>query len=268
MSRKTIYDLLKQNSFDPDREYLRLRYLLKCAPLPDGYDTFYTNLYDYINDEIFNTLPIKKTSVNLKDLLRELNIDVDIDKTATLDDLFNLAEFILHVADTDSHNLHLYNKILDNINIILEETSHRILTTDEGKIIIPKDAKIEQAALLIKEDSLALEILNYKHRSNIGNIENKKRILARIGMHYEPSIKQDQKRNKKTVDAISFILNNLNIRHNNETKNDEYMKIIGDDLEQWYDDLYSLFICYIIENEKNSILEKVDKLKKRQKNTT
>ena len=70
-------------------------------------------------------------------------------------------------------------------------------------------------------------------------------------MRYESNIKQVQK-NNKTANAIAFILNNLNIRHNNETKDNEYMKIIGDDLEQWYDDLYSLFICYIIENEKNS----------------
>ncbi|MBR2996880.1 hypothetical protein IKF33_00345 [Candidatus Saccharibacteria bacterium] len=263
MSRKSIYDLLEEKEFNPSYEFARLRYRFDH----DG-SSFHgvlldaSTIYHHIGTRVFDRLPIKGTCINLDDLLHELGINLN-KKNATLDDIFNLAEFILCAADADYDGLQsLYKPLLDNIDLILEKTSHKIINVGKGKIIVPKDAKVEQAASLVKSSSLSLEILKYNHRSNIGNIENKRVILASIGKNYEVALKKDK---SQLSSDIRFLLNSLDIRHDNREGDDRLIKIVGDNLEQWYDNLYSLFVAYIIEDEKNGVLEQVKRLKEQLK---
>ena len=259
MSRKRIYDLLEEKEFNPSHEFARLRWRFDHDSSPFHNELLdASTIYWHIEKEVFDKLPIKGTFINLKDLLNGLGINLN-KRNATLDDIFNLAEFILCAVDADfGGRKYLYKPLLDNINIILEKTSHKIISIGKGKIIVPKDAKVEQAASLAKSGSLSLEILKYNHRSNIGNIDNKRSILASIGKSYETTLKKDK---SQLADDIRFLLNNLDIRHDNQKGNNELLKIVGDDLEKWYDNLYSLFVAYIIEDEKNAILGQVKKLK-------
>ena len=105
-----------------------------------------------------------------------------------------------------------------------------------------------------------MEILEYNHRSNIGNLTSKQTILAKIGKAYELKIK---KSNNPISDDISFLLNKLNIRHNNSVlKDKQIMDNVKDDLEEWYDKLYTLLVAFIIYDETEKISKEVQKLKK------
>lgn len=260
MSRKNIYDLLEEKTINTTAEYSRLNYLLKNCVLDDSYRT---TVYNHIDNDTFYKLPIKGTCVYLQDLLQELGIDL-IRHNASIDDLFDLIEFILCAYDSEeSWNKRPYDEILDNIKIILEKTSHKIIKYKRGRIVVPNNAKIEEAAVLAKNKSISLELLAYNHRSNIGDIEHKARILNEIAKCYENDLK---KSTGEIKDNIGFILNNFNIRHNNKDggKNTSFINDMKpEELEKWYDKLYSLFIAFILQTEQKQISSDIEALKKK-----
>ena len=99
------------------------------------------------------------------------------------------------------------------------------------------------AAAEIVESKLAYEIIQYNHHLLKGDIEKKRRILKVLADKIEPmrtEFKKQQK-NKELESDIGFLLNNMNIRHNNlEGKNAvDYVKELSDEeLEEWYDETY------------------------------
>lgn len=259
MSRKSIYDIIENAEFNPSVEYARLRYRFDH----DGsgfYPSSHGTVYERARTDVLDRMPIKGTCINLNDLLQKLGIDLN-KQNANMDDLFNLIEFLLCVVDSDYPGMStFYNDILENINIILDKTSHKIVKTTRGRVVVPISAKIEQASILVNNEDLSIELLNYNHRSNIGNLKAKQTILAKIGKEYEPRLKEDGSQLSKD---IRFLLNNIDIRHNNTApKNNRYHNAIKGNEENWCDKLYSLFIAYIIENDVKKISEEISKLKK------
>ena len=260
MSRINIYNLLEQKAINPSDEYARIHYLLSNTYFDQP---MLVTLYTHIREDVFDRLPIKRTCVHLNDLLNELGIDLKR-KNATMDDLFDLIEFILCVIDSEPYAWckDRYAPIINNINIVLDKTSHKIVQYKKGKIIVPKDSTIEEAAVLAKNKNLSLEILAYNHRSNNGNLQNKADILNLIAKQYEDDIAKDK---SQLGDDIRFLLNNFNIRHNNEDSeknNTEFMNRVDKNLELWYDRLYCLFISFIITSQQKEISSEIKKLKK------
>ena len=54
--------------------------------------------------------------------------------------------------------------------------------------------------------------------------ELKKQILLALGSELEPKRRELEKRNKQLSEDIFFMLNNLNLRHNNRSKKDKNYK--------------------------------------------
>lgn len=258
MGRKCIFDILSENDFSPSLEFARLNYYF--SNLDNSRDYGMRSVREHIEESVFKKLPIKNTFINFDDLLT-CGLRLNLNKNdADYDDLFNFIELILCIVDSDYDGYNfLYEPLLNNIRIILEKTCHKIVEKDGHKIIVPNNSKIEEAALLIDDKKISLEVLYYNHRSNVGNLKSKKNILLSIGKFYEGKLKKDKSELSK---GIGFLLNNLDLRHNNTISGqDVFMKNVGDKLEQWYDKLYSLFIAYTIEQEKLSILSEITKLK-------
>ena len=261
MSRKSIYDIIEESKFNSSLEYTRLRYRFDHEHI-EQLSGLYCNstIYERVKNDLFNNLPIKGTCIDLRDLLKELKIDLS-EQNANLDDLFNLIEFILCVIDADYSCMRfLYDDIMSNIDIVLEKTSHKIIKGRLGRIVVPANEIVDEAVALVDDKNISLEILEYNHRSNIGNLTSKQTILAKIGKAYELKIK---KSNNPISDDISFLLNKLNIRHNNSVlKDKQIMDNIKDDLEEWYDKLYTLLVAFIIYDETEKISKEVQKLKR------
>ena len=265
MGRRNIYDLLEEKTIDYAAEYTRLSCMLRRHMFSTGYRNSAT-FYEHIKEETFFRLPIRETCIDLEDLLKTLGINLD-NTNASLDELLILIEFILCVYDSEEYGWakDKYEMILKNIGIILKKTSHKVVNYKKGSIVIPKDAKIEEAAILAKNESISLELLDYNHKSNIGNIENKEKILSRIAKCYETDIRNSK---SKVKDDISFILNNFNIRHNNEdgknNKNTKFMNgLTPEEIEELYDKLYTLFIFFIIQTEQEKISTDLNELKRK-----
>mgnify|MGYP002917821902 FL=1 len=92
-----------------------------------------------------------------------------------------------------------------------------------------------------------------------GEIELKKKILISLGSELEPKRKELQALNKQLSEDIFFMLNNLNVRHNNRSKKDiakykeHVAKMTKARLEKWYDELYQMMLLAFL------LLDNVDR---------
>ena len=108
---------------------------------------------------------------------------------------------------------------------------------------------------------MAYTVLQYNHYLLKGDLTAKKNILIAIGADLEPKRKQIIAADP-SLDDIFFLLNNLNIRHNNCTVGDKnYKRAVADfdevTLENWYDELYQMMLLAYLkldhEHRKNKI---------------
>ncbi len=121
------------------------------------------------------------------------------------------------------------------------------LDSINNRIIIVESKPEVSSVVDIVNNDLAIEIIQYNHRTLKGEIDLKKKILLSMGAELEPERKKLQTIDKQLADDIFFMLNNLNLRHNNRSKKDknyrEYVaKMTKTRLEKWYDELYQMML--------------------------
>ena len=162
-------------------------------------------------------------------------------------------------------------RISDVIDIIvfdLESINHKIHETNENKlIIVQKDAKAIAVADVV-EANLADSIIEYNHHLLKGNLEKKKTILKKIADSLEPQRSILKKINPTIENDFFFMVNNMNVRHNNCDPTDEkrYQKVFAElsseEQEELYDMIYQegLMAHLLIEQEeRNTIISKLKK---------
>ena len=132
-------------------------------------------------------------------------------------------------------------------------------------MVTAKNAAATVVAENMDNQSLAYCIVEYNHHLLMGNIERKKEILLTMGADLEPRRKEIEEIYKVLGSRTFFLLNNMNIRHNNRTKGDKnYVEKVArmkkGTLEKWYDKTYQLMLtAYMVLNSKE-ILEDVEVL--------
>ena len=149
---------------------------------------------------------------------------------------------------------HLHDVMLDN----LEKYNHTAYEDDDCILIIEDKPEVTAVAEIVEQD-LSIDIIRYNHRSLQGETELKKNILISMGSELEPKRKELQTLNKQLSEDIFFMLNNMNVRHNNRSKKDmskykEYVaKMSKARLEKWYDELYQMMLLAFL------LLDNVDR---------
>ena len=156
---------------------------------------------------------------------------------------------------------HLRDVMLDN----LEKYNHKAYIDDERILIIEDKPEVTAVAEIVEQD-LAIDIIRYNHRSLQGELDLKKNILLSLGAELEPRRRELQALNKQLSEDIFFMLNNLNVRHNNRSKKDknykEYVaKMRKDRLEKWYDELYQMILLAMLLLDNTDRMAKVKDLK-------
>lgn len=223
------------------------------------YSPYDFSVFDFVDKHCFRDWSCRGHFVDVKDFLDAIGYnDIraaakkgDTDAFITLIELtFNfwmLAHKDLINEKTSSqwqnNFYHLREVMLDN----LEKYNHKAYI-DGDRILIIEDKPEVTAVSEIVERDLALDIIRYNHRSLQGEIELKKNILISLGSELEPKRKELQVINKQLSEDIFFMLNNINIRHNNRSKKDmskykEYVaKMTKARIEKWYDELYQMML--------------------------
>lgn len=178
------------------------------------------------------------------------------------DETENWKETIKHISLADQ-----CEKLCERLEYSLDKTNHELVELDRGKqIIIEKNVYASEVSKILSETSIQDAILEYNHFANKGNIQRKREIIISLAGYLElfrdelnasEELKEVMKvKNKKiiAVDKLFYMYNNLGLRHNNS---DQYhLKMTEEELEKWYDNVYTSTLFIILSLDEARILSK------------
>ena len=218
--------------------------------------TYKNSILDYINEYEFHNWKYRGRFLDTNDIIMELEIsDYHFDTDTNMERLITYIEFIINMLylikdySFDDYYLKTINMLKENINNLLEDLNYEIyISKDEQLIIIEKDNIVSAIAEVIPE--ISNDVIEYRRVILKGNIEAKQAILKKLSNKVEP-LKNKFKNTeyKNMIEDVNFLLNNLNIRHNNleGNKRQEYtVNMSYEDLEKWYDRTYDAILGLII----------------------
>lgn len=273
MSRNTIFDIL-ESKMDIDYEIFRIESLCKEEAIEEGY-TGYT-LEDFIDqycladwknrnrciscEEMRNRLNI--SSFHIKHQLQGNQILIYLEYIANLVQLCNT--YISNDSDYDVTQSYVYlqNNLIEVIHDLNYET---MVFEEEEKVLLVEKNAATSAVVEIVEPELAFEIIEYNHFLLKGDIDKKQKILKVMADKFEPLRSELKKVNKDLESNTGYLLNKINIRHNNiEGKNAiPYVQNLSkEELEEWYDETYQMLLLCMLEYDNIKRTEKVVALKK------
>ena len=167
-----------------------------------------------------------------------------------------------------------YDKLRERILYSLDKTNHEWKTLqDDNIIIVEKNVYASEVSQIVSETNIedAIKVLAYNHFSNKGNIQRKKEILISLANYLEPlrdelnafeELKEVMKVNGKKIIAVEQLFgmyNNLGLRHNNDKQ--YHLNMNDEELEQWYDDIYTSTLFVILSMDESRILSKLKTLR-------
>lgn len=285
MKKKNIFDIVNSQK-QPLAEVLRINELLHKTDgvnvSDDIFDVFGKgtpiSAIKYIDANLFKSWKQRGTCINCNDFEKTLGINSIPD---TEDKLTN--EFIIIYCEYAANMIYLLkqkiaekDKMTDTI-FAAEENIKKFLSwynyelkyypKQEKVLVVSKNPSATSVAESMEDESLSYSIIAYNHYLLKGDIKQKKAILVALGADLEPQRATISSIDNKLADSIFFMLNNLDLRHNNRTKNDKnynekVAKMSKSTLEKWYDELYQLMLTAYICMEKEGRIEAINSLKK------
>jgi len=273
MARQNYFDILNRMEFDPQRE---LKNLVDLLEMEKNFKSIYyeTSLNSAISNN-FLDYPNRSTFTSYSKMMEFIGANI----YNTTEQLFVFSEFLVDIfcnlaekfTEEESEFIQI---IFDNIKRFLELSNHELITLDNGnKIIVEKNVYASEASQIVSETSIeeAIKVLEYNHFSNKGNIQRKKEILIALANYLEPfrrelnnseELKDILKVNNQKVIAFEKLFemyNNFGLRHNNS--NQYHLDLADDELELWYDDIYTSTLFVILSMDQSRILSKLKTLR-------
>ena len=273
MARQNYFDILNRMEFDPQRE---LKNLVDLLEMEKNFKSIYyeTSLNSAISNN-FLDYPNRSTFTSYSKMMEFIGANI----YNTTEQLFVFSEFLVDIfcnlaekfTEEESEFIQI---IFDNIKRFLELSNHELITLDNGnKIIVEKNVYASEASQIVSETSIeeAIKVLEYNHFSNKGNIQRKKEILIALATYLEPfrrelnnseELKDILKVNNQKVIAFEKLFemyNNFGLRHNNS--NQYHLDLADDELELWYDDIYTSTLFVILSMDQSRILSKLKTLR-------
>ena len=239
----------------------------------------YCSLFKFIDSYCFRDWDYRGHFIDVKDFLKSIDYNnLKTGATFRTDDFITLIELIYNfwylsqkafLNEKRGYKLQWcgnYYHLKDVMDDILDQYNQKVYFDNE-RVLIIEDKPEVTAVVEIVETNLALDVIRYNHRSLQGEVELKKQILIALGAELEPKRKELQAINKQLSEDIFFMLNNINIRHNNRSKKDKskykecVAKMNKKQLEKWYDELYQMMLLAILLLDNADRAVKVKELK-------
>ena len=261
MVRKNYFEILDGMNFNPSTEFDTL-----CILLSNG-------LLEELNHKFLN-YQNRRTFIDFDEFLKFCLSQADNE----LEKLFIFAELLNDMLSIINPNHPFLRNdvyaVRENINRVLELSNHEFLTLESGRqIIVEKNVYASEVSQIVSETSIqdAIKVLEYNHFANKGNVQRKKEILISLANYLEPlrkelnnseELKDIMKVNNQKVIAFEKLFemyNNFGLRHNNS--NQYHLDLADDELEQWYDDIYTSTLFVILSMNESRILSKLKTLR-------
>lgn len=270
MARKSIFDIASE-SLNISNETNRIVKMFYEEDTICINSTFYT-IVEYVESHAFDDWDWRGHFIDVDDFLESIEYDNIVNRCQQNDteSFLTLIELVYNFWKLAHRDLIAENSELkwggnfyhleDVMNDNLQKYNYKAYNCDD-RILVIEDKPEVTAVSEIVEQNLAIDVIRYNHRSLTGDLEAKKKILIALGTELEPRRKELQTLNKQLSEDIFFMLNNINIRHNNRNKKDKnykehVAKMRKDRLEKWYDELYQMMLLAIL------LLDNVDRSSK------
>ena len=261
ISRKNIFETVS-GTFNLEHELQRIKRLFeKEYPVYVFNDGINYSVRGYVAKYGFYQWRNRGRSVDVDDFLSMLEYDkLWVCAVNNIQDFFTLIEIVYNFCWIIKRAQHNISISVDGGNekhfALLEKTLNECLAHFNYKgqyfpqleqLIVIEDKPEVTAVAEIVNSEIIYKLLRYNHYLLKGNLQDKKDILLAIGSDLEPKRKQIQEIDKSLEDGIFYLLNNLNLRHNNKIEGDKnYRQTVAemDDatLEGWYDELYQMML--------------------------
>ena len=226
MTRKSFLEVLKSADIDIRAEYGRLHKLF--------YESGRMCLYD-LCDAQFLCVPFRGTCISLDDFNQTHGFNYsEIPEEVNEDKLISFCEYTYNLLCNMPDSPYDYYNGMSKIELFMETLwdiidkigYHNVYDYQSGiTIFVPKSQEVISVSEILPEP-LSYAVIEYNHYRMKGDLEGKKDILLKLGHLIEPQKKELQSINQSIANNIFFMLNNLNIRHNNVQKDSpSYKKI-------------------------------------------
>lgn len=280
MSRKNIFDMI-DGTFDTERELRRIKRLFeKEYPVYNIQDQKHYSIRSYVGLYGFYQWRNRGRCVDAEDFLATLGYE-KLWSSAPFDvqDFFTLIEIIYNfcwivkrsygdikvfIDQDDKKSFALLEKIL--IDCLAHYNFNGRYFYEREQLIVIEDKPEATAVAEIVDNDLGYKVLRYNHYMLKGDLQAKKDILLALGADLEPKRAQIKTIDKDLEDGIFYILNNLNLRHNNKTEGDKHYKqavaeMDSATLENWYDELYQMILLAYLQLDQTERNNRVKTLK-------
>lgn len=278
MSRRNIFQMIADNT-DQEIETGRLDRLFNDDELIWYSDAVGHTIRQYVDEYCFSNWKNRGHCVDLEDYLDTLDYDgllydarTDVDAYLTLIELimnmWKLVEQSLSTGDGGWECSEGFYHLNDIMTEDLSRYNHKAVYDEENEqVLVIEDKPNVTAVAEIVEPTLALGIVRYNHHSMGGDIAGKTAVLLAMGSALEPQRKILESVNRQLAANIFYMLNNLNLRHNNCKEGDKnYHEVVAkmkkEDLESWYDELYQMMLLAFLEVDQIERGEKVEELRR------
>lgn len=264
-SRKNIFDIMNEK-YDLNKEVTKLDELLNeyfiCV-----YKTSYS-LEEFVDEYVLYHWKNVGSYTNCEEIRNDLGIDDILSSCkkklgwkCNPNGIMNYIEYIVNLIELSERyiNKHFdnsaisfekeYYQVKRNINILLDRINYEYKYFDEYEraILVEKNAATTLVAEIV-EDELAYKVVEYNHHLLKGDLNRKKEILKSMADDVESKLSN---LDKSLSSDFGFLLNNINVRHNNlegKHKKDYIVNMREEELESWYDEAYQLMILCILED--------------------
>ena len=284
---KQNFEELMKNNWDQAAEVRKIVTAFEndsvaCIVYPDGEIDLsplgVANYWSYIDYVSFKNWKNRGNCSDVEDFLNKISYSEIKKKAETdIDSFILLIEiiytfYLLYEKGKDiifkkSKNSELKELLDDN----LRHMHYRAEYDKEKEIvhIAPINPELERDDEILKPKNLKAEIKEYNSPQTRGNLKRKREILFNLGNEYEPKVKQLEKIYPTLEDSISFLLNKMNVRHNNKELGKYYCEkaatLTSFEQELIYDRLYNLLLLAFAIFESQSQLDYVVTLKQMSK---
>jgi len=276
VERIPFSQVLKNAKVDIPQEYYRLYALFDYKKYKVAASTDMT-LREYCAQNFLH-LPFRGTCITLDDFDETNNIHFEkYPSEVNLDYLVSFCEYSYNLVIHNLGGWYGYGMIqtfdmtppinfyLSQVNAVIDKVGYLKNAKDGITDFVPKD-QVTVSVSEILDPSLSYKVLEYNHHSMKGKLERKKETLITLANKLEAEQTRIRQINSSLESDLFFLLNNLNIRHNNvDQKSKNYIHFIADmpsdEIEKWYDDTYQLCLLAFLELDNTERKIRIKKLK-------
>lgn len=274
MARKNIFEILNEK-VNIDEEINKIKRLVVEATIEDSMCAY--NIECFVDEFCLHDWKQRGRYLSCEEIKGALELEAfeQMDGYYTDEEILIYLEYLCNLVwlcnqyisehryyRTSLEYVYLYENmasIVDSFNYEIREFSD-----DEKVLLVEKNAAATAVAEIVESD-VAYEVIEYNHHLLKGDIGRKQKILKVLADKIEPMRGELKKIDKELENNVGYLLNKMNIRHNNvEGKNAiEYVKNLSEEeLEVWYDETYQMLLLCILEYDNIDRNRKIADLKK------